>query len=401
MRALARRRTLLWPAFLLVHLVIAGLCLKPGITGDSFNDVTGFYRVWAEAARDYGQWPGITQAWVYPVLALVPMLLPLLGGHDGYGALWLVLVTALDAAAFALLTAQPTVQRAKAAWYWLACIAALGPVALGRLDIISVALAVMGVVALATRPALAGVLLALGAWVKFWPAAIVAALVIAVKERWRVLVGALAATAAIVVADAALGGAHQVFSFIGQQAGRGLQIESPFATSLLWAVRAGVPHARIYYDTGIYTYQVEGPGAAVLAKAADWGMGLAVAATALLGLRAALRKAEPRLAAALLALGFTAAFCAFDKVGSPQYQSWFAVPVMMGLLVAARRFRAPAVMVLVMTALSQVIYPWNYGALTGAHTWMLLVIGVRNLLEIALFAWALVALWKAGSRRGT
>jgi hypothetical protein len=397
MRALLRRRLLLWPAFILVHLVVAGLCLTPGVTGDSFNDVTGFYRPWLEQAVHAGLWPAITLPWVYPILALVPMLLPLLGGHDGYGALWLVEVTALDAAAFGVLIAQNTVPRVRAAWFWLAAILALGPVALGRLDIVSVALAVLGVVVLQTRPWLAGVLLALGTWVKFWPAALVLAVVVAARERWKVLVGAAGTTAAVLLAGWAVH-ARFVLSFIGQQSGRGLQIESPFATPLLWQAAAGAHGVRIYYDTTIYTFQVAAPEAAAFARAADWAMPLAVAAAVLIGLRAALRRAEPRLATALLGLALTVAFCAFDKVGSPQYHAWFAVPVMLGLMAAPRRFRTPALLVLASTALTQVIYPWQYDALTGARAWMVALITVRNALELVLFAWALVALWKAGGR---
>jgi hypothetical protein len=398
MRALLRRRSVLWPAFIVVQLALAAACLAPGVTGNSFNDVTGFYRVWAENAVHAGLWPSVTMPWVYPIVALVPMLIPLLGGAAGYGPVWLVQVVLLNAAAFGVLVARPTAPRTRAAWFWLAAMLALGPIALGRLDVVSVALAVLGVVALASRPWLAGVLFALGAWVKFWPAALVLAVVVAAKERWRVLAAAVAATAAIVAVAFFVLGARYVFSFVGQQSGRGLQVESPFATPLLWAAWARMPGLRVYYDTGIYTFQVAGPGASALARAADWAMPLAVLAAILLGLRAALRKAEPRQATALLALALTVGFCAFDKVGSPQYHAWFAVPVMLGLMVAGRRFALPAWLVLASTVLTQLIYPWFYDALLALKPVMLGVITARNALELVLFAWALVALWRLGTR---
>jgi uncharacterized membrane protein len=391
----------LWPAFIAVHFVLAVSCLAPGKTGNSFNDVTGFYRVWATDAVHGGGWPAIDTPWVYPIVALVPMLIPLIGGDAGYGAVWLMLVTLLNAVAFGTLIAHPTVQRSKAAWFWLASLLALGPVALGRLDIVSVALAVMGAVVLSARPVLAGALLAVGAWVKFWPVALVAAAVVAAKERWRVLIGAAAATAVIVASALLVLDARHLFSFVGQQSGRGLQIESPWATPLLWGVLMRMPGLRIYYDTGIYTFQVAGPGASALARIADYALPAAVLAAALVGLRAVLAKAEPRLAVALLALALTVGFCVFDKVGSPQYQSWFAVPVMMGLLVAARRFRRPAALVLASLVLTQLIYPWNYDGLTAGRLLPVLLVTVRNLVDVVVFGWALVALWKLGSRRRT
>ncbi|HEY0248473.1 MAG TPA: glycosyltransferase 87 family protein [Gryllotalpicola sp.] len=400
MPALVRRRAVLWPVFIAVHLVLAASCLKPGITGNSFNDVTGFYRVWVDNALHGGPWPVVSTPWVYPVVALIPMLVPALGGDAGYGAVWLLEVSLLDAAAFGVLIAQNTAPRVRAAWYWLAALLALGPVALGRLDAVSVALAVLGVVALATRPWLAGILLALGTWVKFWPAALIAAAVVAAKGRWQVFAGAVATTA--VVAAVASWGLHArfLFSFIGQQSGRGLQIESPFATPLMWAAWAHAHGERIYYDTGIYTFQVAGPGASALAAAADWAMPLAVIAAALLGLRAVLRKAEPRLTTALLGLALTVGFCAFDKVGSPQYHAWFAVPIMMGLMVSGRLFRMPALLVLASTVLTQLIYPWFYDGITGARPGMLLVLTARNALELVVFGWALVALWQVAKGRG-
>lgn len=418
MRALLRRRSVLWPAFIVVHLVLAASCLWPGVTGDSFNDVTGFYRVWAENAVHGNGWPAIDQPWVYPIVALVPMLIPLIGGSAGYGAIWLLQVSLLNAAAFGVLISRATAPterhrfggagraalgaapRVRAAWYWLAALLALGPVALGRLDIVSVALAVLGIVALATRPWLAGVLLALGTWVKFWPAAIVLAAVVAARERWRVLIAAVATSAAIVLIGWFALGARYLFSFVGQQSGRGLQVESPFATPLLWAAWARIPGIAVYYDTGIYTFQVSGPGASALARIADWSMPIAVVVAVLIGLIATLRKAEPRYATALLALALTVGFCAFDKVGSPQYHAWFAVPVMLGLMVAGRRFALPAALVLASTVLTQLIYPWFYNELLALHPVMLVVITARNALELVVFAWALVALWRAPSTKG-
>jgi len=399
MRALLRRRSVLWPAFIVVHLALAASCLAPGVTGNSFNDVTGFYRVWLANAVHGAGWPAIDQPWVYPIVALVPMLLPLIGGAAGYGAIWLLQVSLLNAAAFGVLISRNTVPRVRAAWYWLAALLALGPVALGRLDVVSVALAVLGVVALASRPWLAGVLLGLGTWVKFWPAAVVLAVVVAAKERWRVLIAAALTSVAIVAIGWFALGARYLFSFVGQQSGRGLQIESPFAMPLLWAAWARVPGLHVYYDTGISTFQVAGPGASVLARIADWAMPLAVLAGVLIGLRAALRRAEPRYATALLALALTVGFCAFDKVGSPQYHAWFAVPVMLGLMVAGKRFAPAAWLVLASTVLTQLIYPWFYDALLALNPLMLAVLTARNVLELVIFAWALIALWRAGTHR--
>ena len=52
------------------------------------------------------QWPGLDAAWVYPAGAMVPMLVAGIGGlgyGNGYAIVWALMITALDAAALAVL----------------------------------------------------------------------------------------------------------------------------------------------------------------------------------------------------------------------------------------------------------------------------------------------------------
>jgi hypothetical protein len=80
------------------------------------------------------------------------------------------------------------------------------------------------------------------------------------------------------------------------------------------------------------------------------------------------------------------------------------VPIILGLVTAAnadgRSFRAPAIMVLVIAGMTQLIYPYLYVYLFTLNAVMLILITARNLLVIALFAWAVVSLWQV-SRVGT
>ena len=86
------------------------------------------------------------------------------------------------------------------------------------------------VLVLTTAPRLAGVLLAVATWIKVWPAALIAAAFVALRTRWRIAAGAAIASAVIATTALLLGAGTNLFSFIGQQAGRGLQVESPIAT---------------------------------------------------------------------------------------------------------------------------------------------------------------------------
>ena len=155
----------------------------------------------------------------------------------------------------------------------------------------------------------------------------------------------------------------------------------------------------IYYDREILTYQLQGPGVDVAAALSTPLLALAVAAIAVLGIVGARRGREPAILLPPLILALTAVLILFNKVGSPQFASWLAVPVIFGLVTArldgGRSFRVPAVLALLIGALTQVIYPYLYGKLLGLDTVVLVALTARNVLYLVLVVWALVALVEA------
>jgi hypothetical protein len=185
-----------------------------------------------------------------------------------------------------------------------------------------------------------------------------------------------------------------VFSFIGTQTGRGLQIEAPVTGLWLIDVVLGVPGASIYYDHDILTFQVTGRGVAATSHAMTAVLAIGVLAVVGLAIVARLRGARDDEVLALTALGLVSAFVALNKVGSPQYLTWYVAPVLLGLA-TTRRFRVPAVLVLVMAVLTQAVYPWLYVLVIDAVPWMIGVLELRNLLELALLAWTMGALISA------
>ncbi|MCS0500639.1 glycosyltransferase 87 family protein [Protaetiibacter mangrovi] len=394
-RALLTHPVTLWGAFVLVHLVLGLICLTaPSLP---MGDVTLVYAYWMHRGFDDGIWVGIDTSWVYPLLAIVPMALSTLFGWTFYASTWLTLALIADAAAFAVLLhrGRPTRETAAAAWWWIVFLAAVGPVVLGRIDTFATALAIVGVLLVVGRPALGAVLLTAAAWIKVWPAALVAGAVIALRSRLTVLASAAATSAVVLAVGLILGGGASLVSFVTEQSGRGLQIESVLAVPAMWAAWA---HAgtSVYYDRQILTYQLQGPGTELAASLSTPLLALAVGAVVVLGIVGA-RRGHPsaRLLPPLL-LALTVALIAFNKVGSPQFAGWLAVPVIFGL-VAARleggpSFRVPAVLALLIAGLTQVVYPYWYGKLLSLDPVLLVALTARNVLYLALFAWALVAL---------
>ena len=401
--AVVRSPATVWAAFVLVHLWLGLLNLyAPGLP---LGDVTIVYKFWMDQATGADFWVGIDSVWVYPVVALVPMFAATLFGPEQYGSTWLTMIMLLDAVAFGFVTGWGrSRERTAVAWWWVGFLLLLGPIALGRIDSVTVPLALVGVTLIATRPRAAAVILAIATWVKVWPAALVGAALISLKHRWRILGAVLVVSGAIIVLALAFGSGLNVFSFITQQTGRGVQVESPVATPWLWQALAGVPGARVYYDNDILTYQVQGPGIEVAAELMTPLLGLVVLAVALLGIRAARAGASAGDLFPPLALALVTTLIAVNKVGSPQFIGWLAVPVVLGLATSAsghgRSFRVPATLALVIAALTQVLYPYLYLELLYLNPLLLSVLTVRNALEFVLLGWAVLAIIRAPQQPG-
>ncbi|WP_157002472.1 glycosyltransferase 87 family protein [Agromyces laixinhei] len=400
-RSLLGSRAALWAGFALVHAVLIWLNLAG--PGYPLGDVTAVYRVWAENASSGWVRMGIDAPWVYPILAFAPMTAALAFGAAFYAQTWLAIVTVLNGIAFSVLIGRARLSRPRriAAWWWLGFLAVLGPIAFGRIDAITVPFAITGLLWAAGRPRVATVLLTVGAWIKVWPAALVAALVIAARRRLEVLTVALSLSAGIVGVSLIAGAGSNAVGFIAEQAGRGLQIEAPLAVAWLWQIVAGSESVEIVYDRQILTFQIEGPGADAAAALTTPFMALGVLAVVLIGIRAARRGAAFGLLLPPLAVSLVVVLMLANKVGSPQFVTWLAAPIVLGLVFRPARFMVPAFMAAAVALFTHVIYPYWYGWLLIADPAFVLLLTVKSLLLAALLVWGVGALWRAGARRGS
>jgi hypothetical protein len=343
---------------------------------------------------------GVDGPWVYPILAFVPMLASMVLGPDLYGIGWMIMVTIADAAVFAYLVvpARPglpgTRLRLSAAWWWVAFLLLLGPVSVGRIDIFTVDLVIVGLLVMRNHPAFAGVLLAIATWVKVWPAALIVGAIVAVRRRLRVAVGAVITLVAVAVGVLAMGAGMNAFSFVGEQTGRGLQVEAPISTIWMWLAFAG-DRTQVYYNQDILTFQVTGPGANVAAAITTPLLVIAVAVILVLAFFVVRSGAASTVVLPPLSLAMVTALILFNKVGSPQFMVWLSAPIILGIVTQGRRFFWPAIMAFVMGGLTQIIYPIAYDWVLGLDPLMLTVLTVRNLLTASLFAISLVMLWQS------
>lgn len=402
-------RIWLWSAFVVVHTLLGWICLgMPGTgigdyaLGLPLGDVTLVYRPWIEQALGGYGVPGVSEPWVYPIAALLPMLAAMATGPAHYGTAWLVLVALLNAAAFAVLLGRGNSPRRRAAaWWWIAFTAALGPIAIARIDAITVPLAIVALLLMAQHPRIGGTLLAIATWIKVWPAAIIAALLLASTRRWVVLATGLVTSAVVAGIVLGSGGGAYLFSFVTEQTGRGLQVEAPVATPYLWLAASGVKSAAIYYSTEILTFQVDGPFADTVAAVMTPLLVGAVAVPVLIGARAVRTGAPFVRVLPPLALALVVTLQLFQKVGSPQFVTWLIAPIVLGIVWRGSRYRVPAGIALAIAALTHLVYPYLYGRLLAADPVLIAVLTLRNAGYVVLLCWALYAVATAGLRAGT
>ncbi len=383
---------MLWIAFAVVHLGVAWLGFL--LPNQPMGDVYNVYEPWSRQVLSGGGMVGITEEWVYPQLAIIPMILAhAFSWIAGYIVGWAILVTLVDAVAFAVLVGSArSVGRTTAAWFWLSFIALLGPVGLYRLDGFTVPLVLVACLWLVGRPWAASVLLAVATWMKVWPAAVLLAAVVAVRRRGALLGGAVVISALTFAAIVLAGGGQYAFGFLTEQSDRGLQVEAVVSAPYLWGALQGLEGFWVYWDSGIVTFQVTGTDIDPVIAAMTPILIVAMAAVGLLGAWAAARGARFVSLFPPLSLALVTGLIVINKVGSPQYLCWLIPPIALGLVLDRRRWALPATVALAAALLTQLVYPLLYNGILYPALLPVVILTLRNAILVAIFVWMLVRL---------
>lgn len=251
---------------------------------------------------------------------------------------------------------------------WLLLVPFLGPLTFTRFDLVSAVLAGAALLALARRPAGAGVLAAAGTAVKLWPAALLPALLVRRERPGRVLAGYALTGVAAVVVTLAVGGTTRLLSPLTWQGDRGLQLETVWAVPLLFLRSVDSGTWSTPY-TQFFAFQVEGPGAGTLQRLSTVATAACVVLLLWLFRRAWRAGAASPALVGLLAIAAACLLIVPNKTLSPQYLLWIGGALAALGATAPREPLLPrlGVLLVVGCAVTQVIYPIGYGMLTGPH----------------------------------
>ena len=328
--------------------------------GREASDVNLYYhwsRLLAHGLLPYRDFPV-----EYPPGVIPLMVLPRLHGLSAFRVEFVALSLLVDAGVLRLLRRGGA--RSGGCWVWVVAPLALGPIVWARLDMFVAALLVAAVIAFERDHVFrAGVWLAGAALLKAWPVLLLLVFAAIMPSGRRRLLGGAAVTAAgFVLPVLAWGGRPGLGSMLSVQTGRGLQLESVGASPLLLAHQFGAAE-RVVFRHG--AYEIDGPGANLVAAGSTAIMAVAIVAVMVLLRR---RSRDVGAAAAPVVLAVTAIVLVTSKVLSPQYLMW-AVAAVTVSIDAARRKRAWLwSATLAALLITQLEYPILYTWLVAAGT---------------------------------
>jgi hypothetical protein len=355
------------------------------------NDVL-LYGYWLQQMQGEGTVLGVNQNFVYPAPALVPMFLAkFVGGNFGILVGWTVMVAILSSLVLIAMVQSKETNNSSllAGWFWVASILLLGPVSISRIDVFAAILALFGMVAFfQSRIRTAVSLFTFGAWIKIWPFALVLGAFFAERRKNLIAAIALGLSFSILLVAFLMGGNLSVLSFLSTQGDRGIQIESVVATFWLWAAKLGLPNAGIYFDEQMLTNQVSGIYVAEVGSLITAVMFIALGITAWLGWRAAKAGAARQHVFTVVALTAVLDLIVFNKVGSPQFMIWLAIPIAAWLFFELPKAKSAVAFGLVIAALTQLVYPILYIDLMGLGDASMVALTLRNAALLAFLVWA-------------
>src|SRR5215213_2508403 len=383
-------------------LVVLGLA-ESYIVGDVF-----YYHGKIAALFDVGLGGTLNE---YPTPVVWILSLPYAataGSRTGYLILFIALMMALDAAFTLALWRLAGRQRDSAISFWLIFVLLIGPLCYVRFDMLPAVLAGGALLAARRQPWVTGALTGLGAAIKLWPALLFPSFLAHRPDRKAVTWGFVAVGFGLAALSLIFGGWIRLVSPLTWQSGRGLQIESLWATPLMMA-RAVRPGEWIVDYSKFHAYEIFGPGVSALLLFSNLATVAGLVVIIALYARGFRNPQPTPVAIGLVVLATVAIMTITNKTLSPQYLLWLGGPMAALLILRGQAteqekptLRRLAIQLLVLAALTQLVYPLLYDSLLGRDGRVMIIIStvvttVRNLalvaftVEVCRLAWRLLA----------
>ncbi|MFT4165142.1 MAG: glycosyltransferase family 87 protein [Microlunatus sp.] len=355
--------------------------------------------------------PGTMMEYPTPVVWILTLPYGLgLGSQAGYVAAFVVFMLALDGVFTYAIWRSAGRRHDWAVDFWIAFILLMGPLSYGRFDIIPAVLAGGALLAARRHPWVAGALTGLGAAIKLWPALLIPVLLADKQRRKPTATGFVVVGFGLALISLIAGGTTRLFSPLTWQSGRGLQIESVWASPLM-LVRMIHPHRWVVEISKFQAFEIFGPGVSLWQTASSVATVAGLVTLVALWIRAfRARGGVTPIAVALVVLATVAVMIITNKTLSPQYVLWLGGPVAALVLLRTqattpelRRWIARiAVATLILAGLTQLVYPLLYDGYLNVRGPLRLVVAtvvttVRNLGLLGYTVVAVLLAWRTTS----
>lgn len=344
------------------------------------NDLD-IYRDWIPILQA-GSFPAADPTWQYPP-GIGPLFLATGTLSIDFRWAFTLVILAVDGTVMALLLiahARRPGSRLRGPWLWSMAGLVVGSIMMVRFDVVPTLFAVAAIL-LVARPALSGASAALGLIVKVWPALLL--LILPRRSLPRGVVGFLVTGVLLVIGFAVT--FRDSLSFLGNQQARGIQVESVGALPYLLHSLSG---GEVAFGLKYGSIQV------LMAGTEPVGLAVTVVGLALFALLAwwrlsgrleSARPGDVALATMLVAV-------ATSRVYSPQFNVWLIGITAVALLDPRSRTTGVAVLVIIVSVLTQVVYPWSATQLVTGDPVTIVVQAARVLLVVVAMVLALVAI---------
>ncbi|MEV1021415.1 glycosyltransferase family 87 protein [Streptomyces sp. NPDC050264] len=369
----------------LLLLCVFKVLVVPG--PDVTSDVSVIYQGWFDVLRT-GTFPLDDVTWQYPPAAAVAILSPALLPFLPYTSAFFLMAFLADAVVFLMLlyVADRRGHSRRGVWVWVAGLPLLGQTVYARYDVMVTAVAVAALLAAARHPKAAGVMAALGAMLKVWPALLLVGFRRGrdTRESWgaaALTAGGLAVTFAVAMPGA--------FAFLTFQRDRGTEVESLGALVFHVARRFGWS-GTVQLNYG--SVEFLGPYVDVVSVLAQGLTALAFGWLVLWRLRARAWQSGTLADAALTAVLL---FTTTSRVISPQYMLWLVGLAAVCLLFRDSRMTLPVWLVLAATFVTFLEFPLWFSHVVASDSLGLTLLLVRNGLLVAATLSACGRLWRA------
>jgi len=361
-------------------IIVLTIPLYSLIGGNVYNDVESFYQnVFNEVLT--GTVYGVNTEWVYPIVALIPMLvaggLGLLVGD--YLAGWIIMVM-VAVFTVLLLVGRKYGFTVKHYVVILVFSVAMSGVFYYRLDIVAVLLTVVAVMVSDKRKQLAYFLLVLGVFVKVWPIAVIVALWVMSSRKLYDMLSVAGYVMVVLLPSLVFGGWSVPLSFVFTQEGRGVQVESLFAVPLFLQGSEG------YYDADIVSYNVSGVGVGLLSVLSTLLLVLLLVMVVMVAFGKYWSVSASRAEAYALANIVLIGFVLFNKVGSTHFVLWLFLSLLFTVFyVKPVETYQHVGSVLVAAVAAGLLYPYFISYLMVGEVFAISLLVLKQFMVIVLF----------------